>query len=86
MRFARNLRRLRHWKGARRITSYNVCYTKLLRHGFSAQPVNLNLEIHPNYDMVVTLTPDQAGTFGIICNEYCGIGHHTMVGKIYVKQ
>jgi len=36
--------------------------------------------------MVVTLTPDQAGTFGIICNEYCGIGHHTMVGKIYVKQ
>jgi cytochrome c oxidase subunit 2 len=55
-------------------------------HGFSLQPVNLNLEIHPNYDMVVTLTPDQAGTFGIICNEYCGIGHHTMVGKIYVKQ
>lgn len=55
-------------------------------HGFSAQPVNLNLEIHPNYDMVITLTPDQAGTFGIICNEYCGIGHHTMVGKIYVKQ
>lgn len=55
-------------------------------HGFSVQPVNLNLQIHPNYDMVITLTPDQAGTFGIVCNEYCGIGHHTMVGKIYVKQ
>jgi cytochrome c oxidase subunit II len=55
-------------------------------HGFSAQPVNLNLQIHPNYDMVLTVTPDQAGEFGIICNEYCGIGHHTMVGKIYVKQ
>ena len=55
-------------------------------HGFSAQPVNLNLQIHPNYDMVLTVTPDQAGEFGIICNEYCGIGHHTMVGKIYVKE
>ncbi len=54
-------------------------------HGFSVQPVNLNLQIHPNYDMVLTITPDQAGEFGIICNEFCGIGHHTMVGKIHVK-
>jgi cytochrome c oxidase subunit 2 len=56
------------------------------QHGFSAQPVNLNLQIHPNYDMVLTVTPDQAGEFGIICNEYCGIGHHTMVGRLYVKE
>ena len=21
----------------------------------------------------------------IICNEFCGIGHHNMVGKIYVR-
>jgi cytochrome c oxidase subunit 2 len=55
-------------------------------HGFSLQPVNMNIEIHPNYEMVVTLTPDQTGEFGIVCNEYCGIGHHTMVGKIYVVE
>jgi len=53
-------------------------------HGFSLQPVNINLEIHPGYDMVVTVTPDTSGEFGIICNEYCGIGHHTMLGKMYV--
>jgi cytochrome c oxidase subunit 2 len=55
-------------------------------HGFSLQPVNINLQIHPGYDMVITLTPDEAGEFTIVCNEFCGIGHHTMVGKIYVVE
>lgn len=56
------------------------------QHGFSLQPVNINLQIHPNYDMVVTLTPNQAGEFGVICNEFCGIGHQNMIGKIYVAE
>jgi cytochrome c oxidase subunit 2 len=34
--------------------------------------------------MVVTMTPSESGEFGIVCNEYCGVGHHQMVGKIYV--
>jgi len=53
-------------------------------HGFSLQPVNINLQIHPGYDMVLTVQPDKAGTYGVVCNEYCGLGHHTMVGRIYV--
>ncbi len=56
------------------------------QHGFSLQPLNINLQIVPGYEMVVTMTPDTSGEFGVICNEYCGIGHHTMVGKIYVKE
>ncbi len=56
------------------------------QHGFSLQPVNINLQIHPNYDMVVTLTPNKAGEYGIVCNEFCGIGHHLMIGKIYVTE
>jgi cytochrome c oxidase subunit II len=55
-------------------------------HGFSLQPTNINLQIHPGYDMVVTITPDQAGEFSVVCNEYCGIGHHTMLGKIHVVE
>ncbi|MEI6413680.1 MAG: cytochrome C oxidase subunit II [Pseudomonadota bacterium] len=54
------------------------------QHGFSLQPLNVNFQVIPGYDMVVTLTPDQAGEFTVLCNEYCGIGHHTMLGKIYV--
>jgi cytochrome c oxidase subunit 2 len=36
--------------------------------------------------MVVTIKPDQAGEYGIVCNEFCGIGHHLMVGKLYVVE
>ncbi|MBS3916359.1 MAG: hypothetical protein KGZ31_01560 [Sulfuritalea sp.] len=54
-------------------------------HGFSLQPQNINIQVHPNYDHTVKITPTQAGTYSIVCNEYCGIGHHAMVGRIYVK-
>ena len=53
-------------------------------HGFSLQPTNINISVHPGYEHVISLTPTQSGEFGIICNEFCGIGHHTMTGKIYV--
>jgi cytochrome c oxidase subunit 2 len=56
------------------------------QHGFSLQPTNINLSVHPGYEHVITLTPTQTGEFGIICNEFCGIGHHQMTGKVYVVQ
>ncbi len=56
------------------------------QHGFSLQPTNINLQVHPGYDMVINLTPTEAGEFSIVCNEYCGIGHHTMLGKLYVTE
>ena len=57
-----------------------------VQHGFSLQPTNINLQIHPGYEMVLTVTPDEAGEFSVVCNEFCGIGHHTMVGRIYVVE
>lgn len=56
------------------------------QHGFSLLPENINIQVHPNYEMVLTITPNSSGTFGVVCNEFCGIGHHTMVGRIYVKE
>ncbi|MDM8567268.1 hypothetical protein QUF74_16665 [Candidatus Halobeggiatoa sp. HSG11] len=56
------------------------------QHGFSLQPININLQIVPEYEMVTTITPDTTGEFTIVCNEYCGILHHTMIGKIYVTE
>ena len=56
------------------------------QHGFSLQPVNINLQILPGYEMVVTVAPDQAGEYTVVCNEFCGIGHHLMLGKIYVTE
>ncbi len=54
-------------------------------HGFSLQPANINIQMVPGYEHVVTVTPNQSGTYSIVCNEFCGIGHHTMVGTLYVK-
>jgi len=54
------------------------------QHGFSLQPVNINLQVHPGYDFVQTITPKDKGEYTIVCNEYCGIGHHQMTGKIMV--
>jgi cytochrome c oxidase subunit 2 len=56
------------------------------QHGFSLQPVNINLQIHPGYEMVLTLTPTGTGEFGIVCNEFCGIGHHEMLGRLIVAE
>ena len=56
------------------------------QHGFSLQPVNINVQVLPGYEMVITVAPDQAGDYTVVCNEYCGILHHTMLGKIYVTE
>jgi cytochrome c oxidase subunit 2 len=55
-------------------------------HGFSLQPANLNFQVMPGYDYVVTVTPTEAGEFSIVCNEFCSLGHHVMVGKLYVTE
>ena len=54
------------------------------QHGFSLQPENINIQVHPNYDLVLTITPDEAGEYSVVCNEFCGVGHHQMVGRIIV--
>lgn len=55
------------------------------QHGFSLQPENINMQVIPGYEMVLKITPNKSGEFSVICNEYCGIGHHQMIGKIYVR-
>ena len=53
-------------------------------HGFSLQPENINIQVHPGYEHVLTVTPTNPGTYAIVCNEYCGINHHAMVSRLYV--
>ena len=57
-----------------------------VNHGFSLFPINVNVQVVPGYDYGLRVTPNQAGDFRIICNEFCGIGHHLMVGKILVEE
>lgn len=55
-----------------------------VNHGFSLYPLNINFQIVPGFDYGLRVTPDETGEFHIVCNEFCGVGHHLMVGKIIV--
>lgn len=57
-----------------------------VNHGFSLYPMNINFQVVPGYDYGLKVTPTVAGEFPIICNEFCGIGHHMMVGKVIVVE
>ncbi len=63
--------------------TFHLSSTDLV-HGFSIQPINLNLMVLPGYDYIAKIKPTSTGDFRILCNEFCGVGHHTMVGKIEV--
>ncbi|MEK6692049.1 MAG: cytochrome C oxidase subunit II [Nitrospirota bacterium] len=62
---------------------FHISSTDLM-HGFSLMPIVMNFQIVPGHDNILNITPTEAGTFHILCNEFCGIGHHTMIGKIIV--
>jgi len=55
-----------------------------VNHGFNLFPINVNFQIVPGYDYALRVTPNEAGNYEIICNEFCGIGHHLMTGRIIV--
>jgi len=57
-----------------------------VNHGFNLYPLNINFQVVPGYDYGLRITPNQSGDYRIVCNEFCGIGHHTMVGRIIVTE
>ena len=59
-----------------------------VNHGFSllAGGTSLNIQVVPGFDYALKMTPNEAGDFRVVCNEFCGIGHHIMIGKILVEE
>jgi len=54
-------------------------------HGFQVVGTNANAMAVPGYVSQFTVTFKTPGEHLIACNEYCGLAHHNMVGKIVVK-
>ncbi len=63
--------------------TFYVTSTDVL-HGFEVQGTTINVTAGPGITGAVTYTFKRAGTFNIICNEYCGIEHQAMLGRIIV--
>jgi cytochrome c oxidase subunit II len=57
-----------------------------INHGFNLYPFNINFQVVPGYDYGLRIVPSEPGDFRIVCNEFCGVGHHTMVGRIIVVE
>ena len=53
-------------------------------HGFQIVRTNGQSMVVPGYISQFTTRFDEPGEYLIVCNEYCGLGHHTMAGKLRV--
>lgn len=54
-------------------------------HGFQVVGTNANAMAIPGYVSQFTYTFAQPGEYLITCHEYCGLVHHSMVGRLIVK-
>jgi cytochrome c oxidase subunit 2 len=53
-------------------------------HGFQIVGTNVNAMVIPGEVAEITVEFDDTGTYGVLCNEYCGDYHHRMAGQITV--
>jgi cytochrome c oxidase subunit 2 len=54
-------------------------------HGFEVERTRLNMMLIPGQISRATYRFDEAGEHLLICHEYCGLGHHTMAGRVIVE-
>jgi cytochrome c oxidase subunit 2 len=55
-------------------------------HGFQIVGTNANAMILPGYVTQFTVSFPRAGEYLLVCNEYCGLAHHLMQGKLIVEE
>ncbi|MEZ4867454.1 MAG: cytochrome c oxidase subunit II [Caldilineaceae bacterium] len=61
-----------------------------VQHGFKIAETNINMMVLPGQVSTLTAHFKKAGTYTLLCHEYCGaggptIGHHTMFAQIIVE-
>ena len=54
-------------------------------HGFYQKDLKLALDLTPDHVSEVTITPQKAGRFVVICDHFCGSGHGNMKMVINVE-
>ena len=67
------------------LSSYDV------QHGFSIRQgeelwKQINLQALPGYEWVIPMRFEEPGTYYVVCNEFCGVGHRTMSTKFHVVE
>ncbi|MBI4545788.1 MAG: cytochrome c oxidase subunit II, partial [Gemmatimonadetes bacterium] len=57
-----------------------------LIHGFQIVGTNGNAMVVPGYVTQFSTVFREPGEYLIVCNEFCGLGHHLMQGKLIVTR
>ena len=53
-------------------------------HGFAVPDFDVRKDVIPGKIVEVTFTPDRAGRFIFLCDNFCGEGHDQMAGLLVV--
>lgn len=59
--------------------------SKDVLHDFAVAEFRLKMDLVPGMVTYFWLTPTEEGEYDILCEELCGIGHHTMQGRVVVE-
>ncbi|MES0371340.1 MAG: hypothetical protein ABUK11_03585 [Mariprofundaceae bacterium] len=57
---------------------------KEMRHAIVIHQLGIQNRIKVGEIKTIEFIPKRAGTFDVICGEWCGMGHASMVGKIII--
>jgi cytochrome c oxidase subunit 2 len=54
-------------------------------HGFFLRPLKIDTDLVPGETQALTVTPQSAGTFTLICHHFCGAQHGNMKLTVVVE-
>ena len=60
--------------------------SKDVLHDFAVAQFRVKMDLVPGMQTYLWLTPTETGRFEVLCEELCGIAHHTMRGAVVVEQ
>ena len=60
--------------------------SKDVLHNYTVAQFRVKMDLVPGMVTYLWLTPTRTGEFEILCEELCGMAHHTMRGKVVVQE
>ncbi len=55
-------------------------------HNFAVAQFRVKMDMVPGLVTYFWFTPTRTGTFEVLCEELCGLGHHTMRGNVVIDE
>lgn len=60
--------------------------SKDVLHDFAVAQFRVKMDLVPGMETYLWFTPTKTGTYEVLCEELCGIAHHTMRGAVVVDE